>query len=205
MLIHPQFDPIAVAVGPLAVRWYGLMYLAGFVAFLWLRRIITVRASSTRLAVAQAQEIRLSSSGWMLTGNIWQDSLTAAIAVLIVTCPCALALAVPAVQVAAASRLFNKGVILKAADGVVLATNYSAYTLEITPSRVQGEIDAVIDSLAEVVPIETRDRRRFKRLLDESKNFESLPLNSSAMNPVDRAPDCQRGFSMMAERNGTLC
>jgi phosphatidylglycerol:prolipoprotein diacylglycerol transferase len=38
MLIHPQFDPVAVALGPLAVRWYGLMYLAGFVAFLWLGR-----------------------------------------------------------------------------------------------------------------------------------------------------------------------
>lgn len=36
MLIHPQFDPIAIQIGPLAVRWYGLMYLAGFVAFLWL-------------------------------------------------------------------------------------------------------------------------------------------------------------------------
>ena len=36
MLIHPQFDPIAIAIGPLAVRWYGLMYLAGFVAFLFL-------------------------------------------------------------------------------------------------------------------------------------------------------------------------
>jgi phosphatidylglycerol:prolipoprotein diacylglycerol transferase len=36
MLIHPQFNPIAIEVGPLAVRWYGLMYLAGFVAFLWL-------------------------------------------------------------------------------------------------------------------------------------------------------------------------
>ena len=38
MLIHPQFDPIAIHVGPLAVRWYGLMYLAGFVAFLLLGR-----------------------------------------------------------------------------------------------------------------------------------------------------------------------
>ena len=38
MLIHPQFDPIAISIGPLAVRWYGLMYLAGFVAFLWLGR-----------------------------------------------------------------------------------------------------------------------------------------------------------------------
>ena len=36
MLIHPQFDPIAIAIGPLAVRWYGLMYLTGFIAFLWL-------------------------------------------------------------------------------------------------------------------------------------------------------------------------
>ena len=38
MLIHPQFDPVAIAIGPLAVRWYGLMYLAGFVAFLLLGR-----------------------------------------------------------------------------------------------------------------------------------------------------------------------
>ncbi len=38
MLIHPQFDPIAVSLGPLAVRWYGLMYLAGFAAFIWLGR-----------------------------------------------------------------------------------------------------------------------------------------------------------------------
>jgi len=36
MLIHPQFDPIAVSIGPLAVRWYGLMYLTGFITFLWL-------------------------------------------------------------------------------------------------------------------------------------------------------------------------
>ena len=36
MLIHPQFDPVAISIGPLAVRWYGLMYLAGFMAFLWM-------------------------------------------------------------------------------------------------------------------------------------------------------------------------
>jgi phosphatidylglycerol---prolipoprotein diacylglyceryl transferase len=38
MLIHPQFDPIAISLGPLAIRWYGLMYLAGFIAFLLLGR-----------------------------------------------------------------------------------------------------------------------------------------------------------------------
>jgi phosphatidylglycerol:prolipoprotein diacylglycerol transferase len=36
MLIHPQFDPVALHLGPLAIRWYGLMYLAAFVAFLLL-------------------------------------------------------------------------------------------------------------------------------------------------------------------------
>ena len=36
MLVHPQIDPIAFAVGPLAVRWYGLMYLFGFGAGWWL-------------------------------------------------------------------------------------------------------------------------------------------------------------------------
>ena len=36
MLVHPNFDPIAFSLGPLAVRWYGLMYLAGFAAGWWL-------------------------------------------------------------------------------------------------------------------------------------------------------------------------
>jgi phosphatidylglycerol:prolipoprotein diacylglycerol transferase len=39
MLIHPQFNPIAFSIGPLAVRWYGLMYLLGFVLFLTLGRL----------------------------------------------------------------------------------------------------------------------------------------------------------------------
>lgn len=38
MLIHPQFDPVAIQLGPLAVRWYGLMYLLGFGLFAWLGR-----------------------------------------------------------------------------------------------------------------------------------------------------------------------
>ncbi|NBU12990.1 MAG: prolipoprotein diacylglyceryl transferase, partial [Betaproteobacteria bacterium] len=38
MLIHPGFDPVAVRLGPLSVHWYGLMYVAAFVQFLWLGR-----------------------------------------------------------------------------------------------------------------------------------------------------------------------
>lgn len=44
MLVHPQFDPVAIHLGPLAIHWYGLMYLAGFMIFLWLgrKRIVTL-------------------------------------------------------------------------------------------------------------------------------------------------------------------
>ncbi|MDP2752593.1 MAG: prolipoprotein diacylglyceryl transferase [Rhodocyclaceae bacterium] len=42
-MIHPQFDPIALQLGPLAVRWYGLMYLIGFLAFLWMGKRRAVR------------------------------------------------------------------------------------------------------------------------------------------------------------------
>ncbi|MDP3482914.1 MAG: prolipoprotein diacylglyceryl transferase, partial [Sulfuricella sp.] len=38
MLIHPQFDPVALYLGPLAIRWYGLMYLLAFALFLLLGR-----------------------------------------------------------------------------------------------------------------------------------------------------------------------
>jgi Cu2+-exporting ATPase len=50
---------------------------------------------------------------WLLVGAPWQDSLVNAIAVLIVTCPCALGLAVPAVQVIATGRLMRRGILLK--------------------------------------------------------------------------------------------
>jgi phosphatidylglycerol:prolipoprotein diacylglycerol transferase len=39
MLVHPQFDPVAIQIGPLAVRWYGLMYLLGFVLFVVLGKL----------------------------------------------------------------------------------------------------------------------------------------------------------------------
>jgi phosphatidylglycerol---prolipoprotein diacylglyceryl transferase len=50
MLVHPDIDPVAISIGPLAVRWYGLMYLAGFVAGWWLglRRIARDQAPVTR-------------------------------------------------------------------------------------------------------------------------------------------------------------
>ncbi len=71
----------------------------------------------------------------------------------------------------------NRGLILDR-NGVVLATNYSAYTLEIMPSRLPDSLDRTIEELSQVIEIQARDKRRFKKLLEESKSFESLPIRT---------------------------
>ncbi|WP_109479043.1 penicillin-binding protein 2 [Paraburkholderia sp. C35] len=71
----------------------------------------------------------------------------------------------------------NRGIITDR-NGVVLAKNYSAYTLEITPSKLNDTLDNVIDNLATVISIDARDRRRFRKLQEDSKNFESLPIRT---------------------------
>ena len=51
MLIHPQIDPIAFSIGPLAVRWYGLMYLVGFASAYGLGRLRIARGGAGRVTV----------------------------------------------------------------------------------------------------------------------------------------------------------
>ncbi len=70
----------------------------------------------------------------------------------------------------------NRGVI-RDRNGLVVAQSYSAYTLEIQPARVK-DLEQTIDALAEIVEVQPRDRKRFRKLIDESKNFESLPLRT---------------------------
>lgn len=70
----------------------------------------------------------------------------------------------------------NRGIITDR-NGVVLASNYSAYTLELNPQKM-ADVDAAIDEIAKIVEISPRDRRRFKRLLEEFRTNDSLPLKS---------------------------
>jgi penicillin-binding protein 2 len=70
----------------------------------------------------------------------------------------------------------NRGLILDR-NGVVLAHNYSGYTLEITPSKTNG-LDATIDELSTLVEITPRDRKRFRKLLAERRNFETLMIRN---------------------------
>ncbi len=91
-----------------------------------LDRATAVRSSYVRLAdrVARlyAPVVHLTAAvtaiGWILWGTSVHDAIITAIAVLIITCPCALALAVPAVQVVSVSRLFGRGIFLNAGDGI---------------------------------------------------------------------------------------
>jgi penicillin-binding protein 2 len=70
----------------------------------------------------------------------------------------------------------NRGLITDR-NGVVVARNYSGYTLEIFPRRVKS-VEATIDQLAELIEITPRDRARFKRLMVETRNPESLPIRT---------------------------
>lgn len=70
----------------------------------------------------------------------------------------------------------NRGNIVDR-NGVILARNYSAFTLEITPSKA-GKLDETIEALGQIVDIQPKDKRRFKKLMEESKSFESIPIRT---------------------------
>jgi penicillin-binding protein 2 len=70
----------------------------------------------------------------------------------------------------------NRGVIVDR-NGVLLAHNFSAYTLEVQPDRI-ANLERLINELATVVEITPRDRRRFRRLLEETKSIGTLPVRT---------------------------
>ena len=78
----------------------------------------------------------------------------------------------------------NRGLMLDR-NGTVIAHNYAAYTLEITPSKV-GDLEALINELATVVEVAPKDRKRFRKLLEEGHDFASLPIRTR-LNDVEVA------------------
>jgi len=86
--------------------------------------------------------------GWILLGGIaWQDALLIAVTVLIITCPCALGLAVPVTQVLATGRLFKKGILVKSGDALerLAKINMAIFdktgTLTLGKPVLQGDYD----------------------------------------------------------------
>ncbi|MDR0379147.1 MAG: penicillin-binding protein 2 [Candidatus Accumulibacter sp.] len=70
----------------------------------------------------------------------------------------------------------NRGII-EDRNGVVLARNYSAFTLEITPSKVD-DLERTIESLGELIEILPKDKRRFHKLAEDARSFDSLPIRT---------------------------
>lgn len=121
---------------------------------------------------------------WMALGNGWEAALTTAIAVLIITCPCALALAVPAVQVAATSRLMRRGVLVKAADGLERLADADTIVFDKTGTLSLGEPELVdagaVDAqrLTAAARLAARSRHPYSRALvraAEARGITVLP------------------------------
>jgi penicillin-binding protein 2 len=85
----------------------------------------------------------------------------------------------------------NRGLI-QDRNGVVLAQNYSGYTLEISPAKV-ADLEATINELAKLVDIQAKDRKRFKKLLTESHTSNSYPIRSR-LNEVEVARFASQRF-----------
>jgi P-type Cu2+ transporter len=121
-------------------------------------------------------------AGWLLMGHGWEAALTAAIAVLIVTCPCALALAVPAVQVVATGRLFRHGIVLKSADGLERLAEVDTIVLDKTGTLTLGEprlvdADALPDGvLVRAAGLASQSRHPYARAVVRAANTRRLQV-----------------------------
>jgi Cu2+-exporting ATPase len=90
----------------------------------------------------------LTFAGWLLIGAVgWQAALMNAIAVLIITCPCALALAVPAVQVIASGRLLRRGVLLKSATALERLATADMVVFDKTGTLTAGDLRLLGDGV----------------------------------------------------------
>ena len=78
----------------------------------------------------------------------------------------------------------NRGAIFDR-NGVVLASNYAAYTLEIIPDKVDNP-EKIMDDLSEIVTISPKDRQRFLKLLETAPNFSSIPIRRR-LNDIEMA------------------
>jgi len=135
----------------------------------WADRAARIYAPAVHLAAAG------TFLGWLAFGGLgWQDALMVAIAVLIITCPCALGLAVPAVQVAAVGRLLRGGVLVKAADALERLAAVDTVVFDKTGTLTLGRpelVDAVTvdpDALRQAAALAALSRHPLSRALSRA-------------------------------------
>jgi Cu2+-exporting ATPase len=139
---------------------------------------------------------------WLSLGAGWEMSMTNAIAVLIVTCPCALGLAVPVVQVVATGRLLRRGVLVKAADGLERLAEADTIVFDKTGTLTLGRPElanreAVAPAnLALGAALARMSRHPLSQALAASAGIVALP----ALDDVREEP----GMGLEARHNGEV-
>lgn len=140
----------------------------------------------------------LTAAGWLVSGASVHDSLVAAISVLIITCPCALALAVPVVQIVAAGRLFRSGVLLNAGDAIERFADVDVVVFDKT-----GTLTTPDTRLEPILPVEPGIAALAARLALSSRHPLAIALARSAegMCPFADARE-QQGEGIVALNDG---
>ena len=98
------------------------------------------RASRLYAPVVHAAAL-LTMLGWVAFGASWHDAIITAIAVLIITCPCALGLAIPAVQTVASGAMFRSGVLLNSGDAIERLAEVDRIVFDKTGTLTLPELD----------------------------------------------------------------
>ncbi len=137
--------------------------------------------------------------GWLVLAQAdWQAALLTAIAVLIITCPCALGLAVPAVQVAAVGRLLRRGVLVKSADGLERLAGIDTVVFDKTGTLTLGRLE-----LVDADAIAAQDLRRAAAMAAASRHPLARALCRAA-GPVPAAAAVREepGMGLAATMDG---
>jgi Cu2+-exporting ATPase len=100
------------------------------------------RASRLYAPVVHATAF-LTMVGWLIAGASFHDSVITAIAVLIITCPCALGLAIPTVQTIASGAMFRAGVLLNSGDAIERVAEVDRIIFDKTGTLTLPELDVV--------------------------------------------------------------
>jgi P-type Cu2+ transporter len=142
----------------------------------------------------------LTFLGWWLTGTGVREAILIAVSTLIITCPCALALAAPVVQVVAAGRLFRSGIFLRSGDALerIAACDHIVFdktgTLTLgTPRLSSIDLDPAI--LADAARLARASRHPLSRALTAL----------AGPGPVARDVKERPGLGLEAEIDGTMC
>jgi len=141
--------------------------------------------------------------GWIAVGAGWQSALMNAIAVLIITCPCAMGLAVPAVQVVAGNILMKRGVLLKQGDGLERLAECDTFVFDKTGTLTFGSFEpedlSAIDPLTieRAAGLAAASRHPMSRALLHAAEAQLGHAVAPVTNVVERP-----GLGLEAETNG---